>query len=110
MLDLDSLEQLAAAATPGPWRNCGADRGGCSCGFIWSVPTDALILTATIGDYGDDHAELRVGEDGQPEAFMSKSIYGSVPTEAGKANAAFVAALSPEVVKELISLARTALT
>lgn len=31
--------------TPGPWKRCGADRGGCICGMIWSIPADCSIAT-----------------------------------------------------------------
>lgn len=32
--------------SPGPWRECGNDRGGCQCGMVWSIPRDMMIATA----------------------------------------------------------------
>jgi hypothetical protein len=43
-LDLDLLERLEAGATPGPWRECGHDRGGCQCAQVWSVTRDQQVL------------------------------------------------------------------
>lgn len=29
--------------TPGPWHRCGHDRGGCSCGLVWSLASDTPV-------------------------------------------------------------------
>jgi hypothetical protein len=42
---LAAVEARATAATPGPWHACGQDRGGCSCGNVWSKAVDDLLLT-----------------------------------------------------------------
>ncbi len=48
--DLDELERLDRAATPGPWGQCGAERGGCICGLVWSESVDVIVAQA-----GPDH-------------------------------------------------------
>ena len=32
--------------TPGPWRECGADRGGCQCNMVWSEADDIVVAVA----------------------------------------------------------------
>ena len=44
-LDIPALRALGDAATPGEWRKCGADRGGCQCGNIWSEIHDVHIVS-----------------------------------------------------------------
>lgn len=46
-LDVDAIEARANAATAGPWRACGHDRGGCQCGLVWALSVDALIARCT---------------------------------------------------------------
>lgn len=36
-------ERLGALPSPGPWRECGRDRGGCKCGFIWDEAAEAVV-------------------------------------------------------------------
>lgn len=49
--DLDELERLEREATPGPWRECGHDRGGCICGQVWSEHgQSSLVLKPDCGD------------------------------------------------------------
>ena len=98
---LETLDALERQATPGPWRACNAETGGCRCGQVWSTPADAPVLETTIGKWGDGYPSLRfvkdtggVGSLGpQIEAYMDQITYGEVPEESGKANALFVAAL-----------------
>lgn len=58
----------AEAATAGPWRECGADRGGCECSMVWSESADALVLMpardphdegVTLPPKGEDMANAR---------------------------------------------------
>lgn len=51
-LDLADLRQKAEAATPGPWRECGAARGGCVCGFVWDAEGNFPLVTT---DTDDEH-------------------------------------------------------
>jgi hypothetical protein len=44
---------VSAVHSPGPWRNCGANRGGCKCGLIWSKPADHVVAEVVMED--DDH-------------------------------------------------------
>lgn len=50
MIDLDAIEARCAAATPGPWRQCGADRKGCACGMVWSEPADFVVAQGEEGE------------------------------------------------------------
>ena len=43
-IDTVSLRKLASEATPGPYRECGSDRGGCVCGLVWSESAQIAIF------------------------------------------------------------------
>ena len=32
--------------TPGPWKACGMNRGGCVCGQVYSDPADVMVAVA----------------------------------------------------------------
>jgi len=50
---------------PGPWSQCGARDGKCSCGQIWSIPADCVVATV---------AQYRDGNDGPtPEAATANA-------------------------------------
>ena len=80
-MDTDKLKALALAASPGPWRECGHDRGGCGCGQIWSTEADMPVASS---ERGDDEI-------------------GKIPEHIVKANAAYIAAACPATVLELIA-------
>ena len=70
----------SAAHTPGPWSACGQDRGGCSCGQVWSRAVDQPVAKAnTI--WGDD----------------LEHPYGEIPFAEMVANARLIAA-APELL------------
>lgn len=48
--DQEKMREAAKAATPGPWRECGHDRGGCPCAMIWATESDELVAVAWKGD------------------------------------------------------------
>ena len=50
MIDLDAIEARCTAATPGPWQQCGAARGGCTCGMVWSEPADFVVAQGEKGE------------------------------------------------------------
>jgi hypothetical protein len=79
------MAERDSAASPRPWRQCGHNRGGCSCGSIWSIPADAPVATVTVGKWGDHFAEI--GEGGLRIGLFE---YGEVPEPIGKANAALI--------------------
>lgn len=79
------LEAACSKATPGPWRECGADRGGCSCGLVWSRAADLPV------------AEAWRGDEEAPE-----------PAEGAPANAAFIAKADPSTILALIARLRAA--
>lgn len=45
---LREIAARAEAATKGPWKLCSAnaDKGGCACGLIWSIPNDQVVATS----------------------------------------------------------------
>lgn len=110
------LRRLAEAAMSGPWFACGHDRGGCSCGLIYSMPVDAPVAKVTIGVWGDEYPEIRMveGENdrrwNQPpdpptlklEAYQRMIEYGEVPEKLGKATAAYIAAANPDAIIKLL--------
>jgi len=46
MTDLDAIKKRLAAATPGPWQECGAHRGGCDCRMVFAPGADMHVATA----------------------------------------------------------------
>lgn len=78
--ELEAIERRANAASPGPWHECGASGGRCSCGTVWSKPVDAPVATCN-KEWGDD-----------PEM-----VYGSIPDGHRENNAAFIAAARTDV-------------
>lgn len=92
---IERLRQLAKAATPGPYRQCGADRGGCQCGYVYAEPLDGALGTS---------APAFVFQ-----AACDKSADMVTPSPAAmKANAAFIAAANPAVVLALLSVVEAA--
>jgi len=75
----EELLRLAEAATPGPWRECGADRGGCACGQVWSISSDCPVAEAWRGD----------------------DVIGE-PEQGAMANAAFIAKANPAAILSLL--------
>jgi len=82
-MDLDKLEQLAKAATPGPWR--------------WNDDDGSL---GTSHDEGTHYVSVAFGE---PTAEGNHRI---IIDDRG---AAYISAASPDVVLKLIAVARAAL-
>lgn len=89
MIDLEALEALAAAATPGPWKTCGASDGRCACNLVWS------------SDGEDRHRGRWTGiVDAGPHGVFDRSP----SREEQISNAAFIAAARdavPELVAEV---------
>ena len=50
-----------SAHTPGPWRMCGQDRGGCICGIVWSESSDIPVADASLSGH-DDLIDVRPSE------------------------------------------------
>lgn len=76
MTDLDKLDALLKAATPGPIRKCSANDGRCSCGLIWSGDGRCVVAVAhgphsieTVGDPAPVHAQMVANMDALVEAF-----------------------------------------
>lgn len=112
-LDLDKLTELEANATPGPWRECGRDGGGCQCCVVWANSVDAPIAETTHGPWGDRYPAIRLAKDsssiaGRYEAYIERIDYGEVPQAAGLANAKLIAEMR-NALPELIALARKAI-
>ena len=97
------LDWLLANISPGPWEACGKDRGGCSCGQIWSKPSDHPVATATTGKWGDSFPTLEIfgtSMDRTARAVIERIDYGEVRENAAKANAMLIAA-EPDIAAEL---------
>lgn len=43
--------------SPGPWRKCGDDRGGCKCGIVWSIPEDRAVAYVQLKDDSGECSE-----------------------------------------------------
>ena len=39
--------------TPGPWQVCGASKGKCGCGLVWSRHADAVVAQAGLNGHSD---------------------------------------------------------
>lgn len=83
--------------TPEPWSAC---RGGeCSCGMIWGG--DSHIASVISGDWGDTFPAIRLSGEHVPgsctgelslKASIEMVVYGTIPPEQAKANAARIVA------------------
>jgi hypothetical protein len=60
--DLQALIELSEKATAGPWRECGHDRGGCSCGLIWSLSEDLPVADASMSN-DEETRQARTGSE-----------------------------------------------
>jgi hypothetical protein len=106
------LKALREKAMPAPWSECGADRGGCSCGMISFA--HGPIAEMVRGEWGDIFPDLRLVEEAgtignKVEAFINKIPYGEVPPEVAHANAAYIVALvnaAPQLFAATESLTR----
>lgn len=61
--DLADMQRRVDAATPGPWRECGHDRGGCQCGLVWqtSAPPgcEPALVATSYADTSNDCPQPR---------------------------------------------------
>lgn len=60
--ELDQLEALVKAMTPGPWKQCSASEGRCLCGLVWSIPADLSV--ASVKDWGGSGTAADSLDDG----------------------------------------------
>ena len=89
MIDLDTLERLAHAATPGPYRR-----------YI-DIDNNAISVTRwTTGPHGG-HVAVTLAKMPVPGKYLTQ--------EQINANGNFIAALSPDVVLALIEMTRAAI-
>lgn len=108
MIDLDELERLYEAATPGEWGLC--NDGKCKCMLLSGE--DYPIATFEDGEWGDTYPAIRYcdgrGLSGTTvEAYMEIIPYGALPEGMGTANLRLTAALhntAPELFAELRTL------
>ena len=87
--------------TPGPWKACGMNRGGCVCGQVYSDPADVMVAVAisskdesyTLGEgviHGSEqfHANARLIAaapqlvEALKHVIHDKDIWGAVSVEA----------------------------
>lgn len=103
MIDKTKLRLLAIAASPGPWHAC--REGKCHCSQIWSKPADHPVATVTRGKWGDEYPSLEVDRPSIAPKFkpvMKMIEYGEVLDETANANAALIAACSPDTILSLL--------
>jgi hypothetical protein len=74
--DTEALRQLFRAASAGPWDACGAERGGCQCGLIWSKTADHLVLCAR--PHADDMATPSL-EQSKANAILITAVVNALP-------------------------------
>jgi hypothetical protein len=70
------MERNETKHTPGPWRECGHDRGGCACGVVWSESADVVVASAAL-QYEDVGATVPVS----PEVIAANArLIAAAPT------------------------------
>lgn len=93
------------AHTPGPWKRCGAARGGCTCGQVWCPDYPVAIVTR--GDWGDG-ADLRRALRELWDHFRHRAFgflaYGHISDDLAQANACLISA-APDLLSALRPLA-----
>lgn len=66
-----------SAHTPEPWRECGADSGGCSCGQIWSTTVDRHVATAVRkSEDADDFTDAEIKQNARRIAACINACVG----------------------------------
>ncbi len=80
--------------TPGEWRVCGHDRGGCQCRQIWAIDKDVVIGVALMAH--DERYTCGAGLDLLDEAKANARIMAQSP-RLYRALAAVVAAVDSRV-------------
>lgn len=80
--ELDNLERLAEAATPGPWVQSALAE-------LYIVPAGDALVIASVGEYADD---------GSLDLKFHNSTH----------NQSFIAAANPDTILRLIAMARRA--
>lgn len=66
--------------SPGPWIACGAQRGGCKCGLIWSTTDDVVVAEVTRED--DSHKKT------DEQFYANAALIASAPQLAADLDAA----------------------
>lgn len=104
--ELDAIRERAEAASPGPWRECGAMGGECCCGQVWSLELDAEILKVN-ARWGDWLPVIKRGKRrADDEAVVEFLEYGDLGHDAQAANARFVAHARTDIPALLQEIAR----
>lgn len=67
---------------PTPWKQCLADKNGCSCGMIWSLPADAPVAVASA-----DYEEAGIHFDAATARANAEFIVRAVNSHADMAEA-----------------------
>ena len=73
-IDTNRLRALLAAGTPGPWRACGKDRGGCQCGLISAGDTYVLSTNTS-----DDNALTPDADHRKANALLIAETVSALP-------------------------------
>ena len=74
---MTDVKKLLAEATPLPWKECGAARGGCVCGFVWDSNGNFPLLTT---DTDSEHEGFRsTGKRKVTDAALIVHAVNSLP-------------------------------
>jgi hypothetical protein len=103
-IDVDELERLARAASPGPWTI-----GGTGDREVWCATYP--VAGVTQGAWGESYPSLRL--TGTPPditavAYLAQVTLGEVEPTLAAANQQYIAAVHPAALLELIALLRQA--
>ena len=74
MADFKELREADKARTQGEWTQCGADRGGCPCGQVWSVPADFVVACTNAADEGTTVHESTIIANARFLALCSRDV------------------------------------
>lgn len=91
--------QRAEETPVGPWRECGADRGGCDCGMVWSEGGGILVMDRPVDLHGEG-VPVPVIEDSKKIARFVAHARADVP-DLGKA----ILRLTGPAMRDRIALA-----
>lgn len=107
---IEQIRERLRLASPGPWQECGHDRGGCQCATVWCLPADHPVAVVERAEWADEYPVIKTrtdqGDAGTvPQAVMEKAVYGYIDVEVAAANARLIAHAPTDIMFLLDQLA-----